>query len=168
MGGHAPPRWLIGVTSAESVQFLIQLKEKKIDAPGCPSPLRKLSVAMRGSAGLPAGFRLGRGRIFRTCASSPDSRAPSFLHEIPLDVHRGRPGAAFGCPACARAQGPGVVINEIHYDEDDPTVHSEFIELHNPAGADTVDLSGWYFSDGVAMVFPAGTSPKLKGSSPEL
>jgi CotH kinase protein/Lamin Tail Domain len=60
----------------------------------------------------------------------------------------------------ARLSGqlPGVVINEIHYDEDDPTVHSEFIELHNPAGADPVDLSGWYFSDGVPLVFPAGTT----------
>jgi hypothetical protein len=28
----------------------------------------------------------------------------------------------------------GVVINEIHYDEDNPTIHSEFIELYN-AGA---------------------------------
>lgn len=49
-----------------------------------------------------------------------------------------------------------VVINEIHYDEDDPTVHSEFIELHNP-GADEVAMGGWYFSDGVSFVFPAGT-----------
>lgn len=49
-----------------------------------------------------------------------------------------------------------VVINEIHYDEDDPTVHSEFIELHNP-GASEVAMGGWYFSDGVPFVFPAGT-----------
>jgi hypothetical protein len=49
-----------------------------------------------------------------------------------------------------------VVINEIHYDEDDPTVHSEFIELHNP-GAVAVPMGGWYFSDGVPFVFPAGT-----------
>jgi hypothetical protein len=48
-----------------------------------------------------------------------------------------------------------VVINEIHYVEDDPTVHSEFIELHNP-GAVEVALGGWYFSDGVPFVFPAG------------
>ena len=50
----------------------------------------------------------------------------------------------------------GVVINEIHYDEDDPTVHSEFIELHNPGPAE-VAMGGWYFSDGVPFVFPAGT-----------
>jgi hypothetical protein len=49
-----------------------------------------------------------------------------------------------------------VVINEIHYNEDDATVHSEFIELHNP-GVSPVDLSGWYFSDGIPYVFPAGT-----------
>ncbi|MDB6136263.1 MAG: hypothetical protein JWM59_4506 [Verrucomicrobiales bacterium] len=50
-----------------------------------------------------------------------------------------------------------VVINEIHYDEDDPTVHSEFIELHNPSISAPADLSGCYFSDGVSVKFPAGT-----------
>ncbi|MFN0127849.1 MAG: lamin tail domain-containing protein [Verrucomicrobiales bacterium] len=48
------------------------------------------------------------------------------------------------------------MINEIHYNEDDPTVHSEFIELHNP-GDLPVDASGWYFDDGVPFVFPSGT-----------
>ena len=48
-----------------------------------------------------------------------------------------------------------VVINEIHYDEDDPTVHSEFVELHNPGTVD-VALGGWYFSDGLSFVFPEG------------
>ena len=49
-----------------------------------------------------------------------------------------------------------VVINEIHYEEDDPTVHSEYIELHNP-GTQPADLSGCYFSEGIALTFPAGT-----------
>ncbi len=51
---------------------------------------------------------------------------------------------------------PPVVINEIHYDEDDKTVRAEFVELHNP-GESPVDLSGYYFSKGVEFVFPGGT-----------
>ena len=43
---------------------------------------------------------------------------------------------------------PGVVINEIHYDEDDKTLRAEFIELYNPGDA-AVDISGWYFSNGI-------------------
>ncbi|MDB6069711.1 MAG: hypothetical protein JWL81_882 [Verrucomicrobiales bacterium] len=34
-----------------------------------------------------------------------------------------------------RALAQNGVINEFHYDEDDPTVHSEYVELHNPGGA---------------------------------
>ena len=49
-----------------------------------------------------------------------------------------------------------VVINEIHYDEDTKTVRAEFIELLNPS-EDPVDLSGYYFSDGIDFVFPGGT-----------
>src|SRR5687767_4359640 len=51
---------------------------------------------------------------------------------------------------------PNLVINEIHYTEDNPTIHSEFIELYN-AGATAIDLSGWYFDDGISYAFPAGT-----------
>ncbi|MDA7882312.1 lamin tail domain-containing protein, partial [Akkermansiaceae bacterium] len=51
---------------------------------------------------------------------------------------------------------PSVVINEIHYDEDDKTVRSEFIELYNPSN-DPVNLAGYYFSDGIDFVFPANT-----------
>ena len=54
------------------------------------------------------------------------------------------------------AHAQQVVINEIHYDEDDPTVHSEYIELHNP-GTQPQDLSGCYFSEGISLTFPAGT-----------
>ena len=49
-----------------------------------------------------------------------------------------------------------VVINEIHYEPEDKTAAEEFIELHN-AGQAAVDLSGWYFSNGVFFSFPAGT-----------
>jgi len=50
-----------------------------------------------------------------------------------------------------------VVINEIHYDPDVKTEPAEFIELYN-AGTSTVNLSGWYFSDGVQYTFPDGVS----------
>ncbi len=50
-----------------------------------------------------------------------------------------------------------VVINEILYDSEPNTACDEFIELHN-SGAEEVDLSGWYFSDGIEFVMPAGTA----------
>ena len=56
---------------------------------------------------------------------------------------------------------PAVVINEIHYDEDDKTVRAEFVELYNPSD-DAVDLSGYYFSDGIEFVFPTGTTLAAK------
>src|SRR5438876_10674231 len=49
-----------------------------------------------------------------------------------------------------------IVINEIHYNPDVKTEPVEFIELVN-AGSNTVDLSGWYFSDGINFTFPAAT-----------
>ncbi|MBT3199395.1 MAG: LEPR-XLL domain-containing protein [Phycisphaerales bacterium] len=52
---------------------------------------------------------------------------------------------------------PGVVINEIHYDPDVRTELVEFIELYNGGDA-PVDMSGWYFSDGVDFTFGAGTT----------
>ena len=61
-----------------------------------------------------------------------------------------------------RTQTPGVVINEIHYAEDDPTVHSEFIELHNP-GTKAVDLGEWFFDSGISFKFPAGTTLEPDG-----
>jgi hypothetical protein len=51
---------------------------------------------------------------------------------------------------------PSVVINEIHYDEDNKTVRSEFIEIFNPSN-DPFDLSDYYFSSGIDFKFPAGT-----------
>ena len=49
-----------------------------------------------------------------------------------------------------------VIINEIHYNPDVKTEPVEFIELFNP-GTNAVDLTGWYFSDGVNFSFPPGT-----------
>ena len=49
-----------------------------------------------------------------------------------------------------------VVINEIHYDPDVKTELVEFVELYNPAST-SINLAGWYFSDGIAYQFPEGT-----------
>ena len=43
---------------------------------------------------------------------------------------------------------PSIVINEIHFDEDDKTVRAEFIELYNPS-ENSVDLS-----DGARVALP--------------
>jgi len=50
---------------------------------------------------------------------------------------------------------PVVVINEIHHDPDIKTELVEFVELYN-AGTIEVDLTGWYFTDGIVYEFPAG------------
>ena len=49
----------------------------------------------------------------------------------------------------------GILINEIHYDPDVKTEPAEFVELHNTTGTE-VNLSGWYFNDGISYRFPAG------------
>jgi len=52
---------------------------------------------------------------------------------------------------------PPVIINEIHYDPDVKTQLIEYVELYN-AGTIDVDISGWYFSDGITYEFPQGTT----------
>ncbi len=49
-----------------------------------------------------------------------------------------------------------VIINEIHCNPDVKTELIEFVELFN-AGSRPVDLSNWYFSEGISYTFPAGT-----------
>ena len=49
-----------------------------------------------------------------------------------------------------------IVINEIHYNSEPNTAKDEFIELYN-TGASEVDLTGWFFQEGVSFAFPAGT-----------
>jgi len=60
-------------------------------------------------------------------------------------------GAANSLPRVGR-----IVINEIHANPDIKTEPVEFIELLN-INDEPVDISGWYFSDGVVYTFPAGT-----------
>src|SRR5262245_56170940 len=50
-----------------------------------------------------------------------------------------------------------VVINEFHYNPDNPVEQVEFIELHN-TGAAAVDLSGWRIGDAVDFLFTSGAS----------
>jgi hypothetical protein len=57
---------------------------------------------------------------------------------------------------------PRVVINEIHYDPDVKTELVEFIELYN-AGTSEVDLTGWYFREGVTYKFPPGSKLPANG-----
>ncbi len=58
--------------------------------------------------------------------------------------------------SAAEANIASVVINEIHYDPDVKTELMEFVELHN-AGTTDIDISNWYFSDGISFQFPNGT-----------
>lgn len=52
--------------------------------------------------------------------------------------------------------GPGVVINEIHYDSGSDANPWEFVELYN-SGSTAVDLSGWSLSQAVDYTLPADT-----------
>ena len=63
---------------------------------------------------------------------------------------------AFAFAATARPTSAAVVISEIHYAPSERTVPEEFVELVNHAAA-AVDISGWFFSDGIEFTFPQAT-----------
>src|SRR6185295_10967763 len=50
-----------------------------------------------------------------------------------------------------------VVINEIMYAPLSGSTDDEYVELYNQ-GSNTVDLSGWSFSDGIDFTFPTNTA----------
>lgn len=52
---------------------------------------------------------------------------------------------------------PTIVINEVHYDEDDKTLQAEFIELVNVTNS-SVSLIGWELEGAVRYTFGAGAS----------
>jgi len=58
---------------------------------------------------------------------------------------------------CCNARSGEVVINEIHSDPDVKTELAEYVELHNTS-EQAVDLSGWYFSDGIFYTFDEGAT----------
>jgi len=57
---------------------------------------------------------------------------------------------------CSCSAFSSVVINEIHYNGESNTAVNEFVELHN-TGSDSINISGWSFSDGVDFMFPPGS-----------
>lgn len=59
----------------------------------------------------------------------------------------------FALPSSAQETPPPLVINEIHYDENDKTERVEFIEIHNPTD-ERVSLAGWEITGGVDFEFP--------------
>ena len=71
----------------------------------------------------------------------------------------------------ANFSSPSVVINELMYNPAMPLAADgssntnddrEFVEFHNTTGA-AIDMSGWYFSQGVVDTFPSGTSIAAHG-----
>lgn len=59
------------------------------------------------------------------------------------------------CPPGVPCTTGPLVINEIHYDPEVKTDLTEFVELYNIT-EESLDLSGWYFSRGIAYRFPEG------------
>ena len=53
-----------------------------------------------------------------------------------------------------------VVINEIHYNPPENPVRQEYIELHNATDR-PIDLTGWYFTEGIELNFPLAGGPVL-------
>jgi hypothetical protein len=66
--------------------------------------------------------------------------------------------SASGSPAAANHpdRETAIVISELMVDPPSEHRDGEFIELYNKSN-DPVDLSGWYFSEGVDFTFPPGT-----------
>jgi len=57
---------------------------------------------------------------------------------------------------------PTIVINEVHYDEDDKTVRAEFVELINVSDS-PVNLAGWELGGGVRHAFGIGVTIPANG-----
>jgi len=55
------------------------------------------------------------------------------------------------------AQVSNVSINEINYRSVNTGENIDFVELHN-SGSATVNLSGWYLTEGISYRFPSGSS----------
>jgi len=111
------------------------------------------SIAGNWDLSIPAGTQTGS---FSRLATNLQPTTTYFFRAFAQNSggsHWASPSLSFTTPVFT---APSVVINEIHYDEDTKTVRAEFIELFNPS-QDAVDLSGYYFSNGIDFVFPGGT-----------
>ncbi len=73
-----------------------------------------------------------------------------FILLLAVSMKTGRP-----LFADTQQENDTVVINEIHYDPDVKTELVEFVELYNPVST-SINLAGWYFSDGITYQFPEG------------
>ena len=63
-----------------------------------------------------------------------------------------------------QSEAEEIIITEIMYNPPEAGQDSlEFLELYNVNPSSSVNLSGYYFSDGVEYVFPAGTSIASEG-----
>lgn len=58
---------------------------------------------------------------------------------------------------CCNALGADIVINELHTDPDVKTELVEYVDLHNTS-RQAIDLSGWYFCEGIFYTFDEGTT----------
>ena len=89
-----------------------------------------------------------------TDPNDPDSDGDSFSDGIEA-LGGSDPTDADSTPS-ATASPQDIVINEIHYDPEDKTRRSEFIELYN-RGVHPVNLTGWQLSNAVDYTFPGVT-----------
>ena len=97
----------------------------------------------------------------------------SFLHELVAiscfmlmslavisNTSNAHPSNVLNSSAAVLLADTDVIINEIHYNpcgNQGNDSNFEFVELFN-SGSTTVDLSGWYFSNGITFTFPNGSS----------
>jgi hypothetical protein len=97
----------------------------------------------------------------RLCSTAPSWDPRNWTAHNPTPT---APPLIAGCPPPAY-QTPAVVLNELHYHpQPSEEFHSassdgdaeEYVELYNPL-AQSVDLSGWRLTDGIAVAFPNGT-----------
>ncbi len=71
-------------------------------------------------------------------------------------LHLAVAALAWVIPEVSPAADSDVVINEIHFHPGHVCEYEEFIELYN-RGDQAVDLSNWFFAEGVVFTFPEGT-----------
>ncbi len=101
----------------------------------------------------------GEGGTLELVQTSRPSHEPNNWAVSPLGGTPGRPNAK--AIQDTHYQDFDIVINELFYhpedEEYDGNLQKEYVELYN-RGNQPVDLSGWFFSDGIDFRFPQGTT----------